>query len=331
MFYVHNRVQSIDRAVARLQELVPDARYVVAHGQMSEGQLEQVMIDFWNGEYDVLVATTIIESGLDLPKVNTLIVERADLLGLAQLYQLRGRVGRSNQRAYAYLFHPEDQSLTEDAYRRLQAVGEATDLGSGFQLALRDLEIRGAGSILGEVQSGHIAAVGFDLYAELVAEAVSEMEGRPVEEKGPPEIRIDLPVDAHLPEGYIADQELRLEAYRRLAGSMNHQEVEDVAAEWADRFGPLPAEAMALVDLARLRVAAIRVGISEIVKLRNEVRLAPVDLKPSQEVRLRRLQPESVLVVAEGAIFMPAREPLVENLSRFISEMWPDEGNHPSA
>ena len=328
VFYVHNRVQSIDRAVARLQELVPDARYVVAHGQMSEGQLEQVMIDFWNGEYDVLVATTIIESGLDLPKVNTLIVERADLLGLAQLYQLRGRVGRSNQRAYAYLFHPEDQSLTEDAYRRLEAVGEATDLGSGFQLALRDLEIRGAGSILGEVQSGHIAAVGFDLYAELVAEAVSDMEGRPVEASGPPEIRIDLPVDAHLPEAYIADQELRLEAYRRLAGTLDDNEVDDVAAEWVDRFGPLPPEAVALVDLARLRVAAIRVGVSEIVKLRTEVRLAPVDLKPSQEVRLKRLQPRSVLAAPEGAIFLPAQEPLVENLSSFISEMWPEDGNH---
>ncbi|MGH8946595.1 MAG: transcription-repair coupling factor, partial [Acidimicrobiia bacterium] len=243
VFYVHNRVRSIDRAVARLRELVPDARFLVAHGQMSEGQLEQAMIDFWNGEYDVLVATTIIESGLDLPKVNTLIVERADLLGLAQLYQLRGRVGRSSQRAYAYMFHPPDQSLTEDAHRRLEAIGEATDLGAGFHLALRDLEIRGAGSILGEVQSGHIAAVGFDLYAELVAEAVSEMEGRPVEIGSPPEVRIDLPVDAHIPESYIADQELRLEAYRRLAAATTHPEVDDVAAEWEDRFGPLPPAA----------------------------------------------------------------------------------------
>ncbi|MDH3308865.1 MAG: transcription-repair coupling factor, partial [Acidimicrobiia bacterium] len=171
VFYVHNRVQSIDRAVARLRALVPDARYAVAHGQMSEGQLEQVMLDFWNRDYDVLVATTIIESGLDLPQVNTLIVERADLLGLSQLYQLRGRVGRSNQRAYAYLFHPSDLSLSETAYRRLEAIGEHTDLGSGFQLALRDLEIRGAGSMLGEVQSGHISAVGFDLYVQLVADA----------------------------------------------------------------------------------------------------------------------------------------------------------------
>ncbi len=327
VFYVHNRVQSIDRALRRLRELVPDARYVVAHGQMSEGQLEQVMIDFWNGEYDVLVATTIIESGLDLPKVNTLIVERADLLGLAQLYQLRGRVGRSSQRAYAYLFHPADRSLSEDAHRRLEAIGEATDLGSGFQLALRDLEIRGAGSILGEVQSGHIAAVGFDLYAELVAEAVSEMEGRPVDDSGPPEVRIDLPVDAHLPESYVSDQELRLEAYRRLAMTSSKEEVDDVATEWVDRYGPLPAAAVALVELAGLRVEAIRVGLTEIVKLRNEVRLAPVDLKPSQEIRLKRLQPRSVLQAGDGVVFIPATEPLVERLIGFITGMWPEEAD----
>ena len=322
VFYVHNRVQSIDRAVARLQELVPDARYAVAHGQMSERQLEQRMIDFWNGEYDVLVATTIIESGLDLPKVNTLVVERADLLGLAQLYQLRGRVGRSSQRAYAYLFHPPDQSLSEEAHRRLEAIGESTDLGSGFQLALRDLEIRGAGSILGEIQSGHIAAVGFDLYAELVAEAVKEMEGKPLEDTGPPEMRIDLPVDAHLPDSYIADQELRLEAYRRLAAATIESDVSDVAAEWVDRYGPLPAAAVALIELAQLRVEAIRVGVVEIVKLRHEIRISPVDLKPSQEVRLKRLQPRSVLQARDGVLFIPADEPLVENLVGFIGEMW---------
>jgi transcription-repair coupling factor (superfamily II helicase) len=322
VFYVHNRVQSIDRAVARLEELVPDARYVVAHGQMSEGQLEQVMIDFWNQEFDVMVATTIIESGLDLPTVNTQIVERADLLGLAQLYQLRGRVGRSDQRAYAYLFHPTDQSLTEDAHRRLEAIGEATDLGSGFQLALRDLEIRGAGSILGEVQSGHIAAVGFDLYAELVAEAVSELEGREPLSTPQREVRIDLPVDAHLPETYVGDQELRLEAYRRLATTTTEDEVNDVAAEWVDRFGPLPRAAEALVALARLRVEALRVGLDELVQLRHEIRMGPVDLKPSQEVRLKRLQPRSVLNAQDGQIFIPAPRDLVPSLIEFLEEMW---------
>jgi transcription-repair coupling factor (superfamily II helicase) len=326
VFYVHNRVQSIDRAVARLQDLVPDASYVVAHGQMSEGQLEQVMIDFWNGEHDVMVATTIIESGLDLPTVNTLIVERADLLGLAQIYQLRGRVGRSDQRAYAYLFHPSDQALTEDAHRRLEAIGEATDLGSGFQLALRDLEIRGAGSILGEVQSGHIAAVGFDLYAELVAEAVSELEGREPSPEPAREVRIDLPVDAHLPEAYVADQELRLEAYRRLATTTTDAEVDDVAAEWVDRYGFLPAEAEALISLARLRVEALRVGLEEIVQLRHEVRMGPVDLRTSQEVRLKRLQPRSVLNAQEGVVFIPAPRDLVEGLIGFLREMWSEEG-----
>ena len=252
IFYVHNRIQSIERAVAKLRQLVPDARYVVAHGRMSEGQLEQVMLDFWNREYDVMVATTIIESGLDLPQVNTLIVERADLLGLAQLYQLRGRVGRSDQRAYAYLMHPSDQSLTEEAYRRLEAIGEATDLGSGFQLAMKDLEIRGAGSILGEVQSGHVAAVGFDLYAELVAEAVDELSGNEsLPRRGTEaEIRIDLPIDAHLPDDYIEDQQLRLEAYRRLAVAERPDQVDEVEAEWEDRFGPLPERAKALIAIA---------------------------------------------------------------------------------
>jgi transcription-repair coupling factor (superfamily II helicase) len=321
-FYLHNRVETIEDAAESVRALVPELRVAVAHGQMHEHQLEDVMMAFVRGEADVLVATTIIESGLDLPTVNTLIVERADLLGLAQLYQLRGRVGRSSQRAYAYLFHPADQSLTEDAHRRLEAIGEATDLGSGFQLALRDLEIRGAGSILGEVQSGHIAAVGFDLYAELVAEAVSEMEGRPIEPTGPPEVRIDLPVDAHIPESYIEDQELRLEAYRRLAGTTTNDEVDDVVAEWTDRFGPLPDEVGSLISLARLRVEALRVGLNEIVALRHEIRLGPVDLRPSQEVRLQRLQPRSVLRAAEGVLFIPAPRPLIPGLIEFVKEMW---------
>ncbi len=323
VFYVHNRVQSIDRTVARLRELVPDARYVAAHGQMSEGRLEQVMLDFWNREHDVMVATTIIESGLDLPQVNTLIVERADLLGLAQLYQLRGRVGRSTQRAYAYLFHPSDQSLTEEAHRRLEAIGEATDLGSGFQLAMKDLEIRGAGSILGEVQSGHIAAVGFDLYAELVAEAVDLLEGRePSVERS--DIRIDLPVDAHLPEVYVGELTLRLEGYRRLAATSTQEEVAEVEAEWEDRFGPLPEPARRLVAIARLRVEAMRVGLLEVVKLRNEIRLAPVDLSASQEVRLQRLSPKAVLRAQEGALFIPEPRDLIDGLVEFFGQMWPE-------
>jgi transcription-repair coupling factor (superfamily II helicase) len=327
IFYVHNRVQSIDRTVEKLRQLVPDARYVTAHGKMSEGQLEQVMLDFWNREYDVMVATTIIESGLDLPQVNTLIVERSDLLGLGQLYQLRGRVGRSNQRAYAYLFHPTDQSLTDEAHRRLEAIGEATDLGSGFQLAVKDLEIRGAGSMLGEVQSGHIAAVGFELYAELVAEAVGKLEGREIAEETP-EIRIDLPIDAHIPDDYIPEQQLRLEAYRRLALAASHAEADEVAAEWADRYGEVPPAAQTLVDIARLRVEALRIGLTEIVKLRDEVRMGPVDLSDSQEIRLKRIARGSVLSAREATIFIPAPSPLLGGLLEFMSKMWPagDDG-----
>ncbi len=322
VFYVHNRIQSIDHAVARLQSLVPDARYAVAHGRMSEGQLEQVMYDFWAGEYDVLVATTIIESGLDLPQVNTLVVERADRLGLAQLYQLRGRVGRSSQRAYAYLLHPEEQTLSETAYRRLEAIGEFSDLGSGFELAMRDLEIRGAGSILSEVQAGHIAAVGFDLYVELVADAVSELKGEIVEEEELPEVRIDMPVDAHLPEDYVTSAAQRLEAYRRLAVAAGHDQVDDVMAEWADRFGELPAPAAALIEVARLRVEALRLGIGEIVKVRNEVRIAPVELKASQEVRLSRLAPRAVQ--RGDVLFIPApvEDPVAE-VAEFLRTMWP--------
>ncbi len=322
VFYVHNRVRSIERAVAQLRELVPDARYAVAHGQMSEGQLEQVMLDFWSGEADVLVATTIIESGLDLPQVNTLVVERADLLGLAQLYQLRGRVGRSSQRAYAYLFHPTDQSITEEAHRRLEAIGEATDLGSGFQLALRDLEIRGAGSVLGEIQSGQIAAVGFDLYAEMVADAIRQMEGtEPPPE--PSEVRIELPVVAHLPPEYVGDDEARLEAYRRLAEADTVAAVDDVAVEWVDRYGPPPEAALQLLDVAKLRVEALRIGLAEVVQLRHEVRLAPVDLTTSQEVRLQRLSPKAVLRPTDSAMFIPAPKPLVTGLVAFLTAMWP--------
>ncbi len=326
VFYVHNRVQSIDRAVARLRELVPNARYAVVHGQMSEGRLEQVMLDFWNHRYDVLVATTIIESGLDLPMVNTLLVERADLLGLAQLYQLRGRVGRSNQRAYAYLFHPPEQSLSEEARRRLRSIGEHTELGSGFDLALRDLEIRGAGSILGEVQTGHIAAVGFDLYARLVAEAVGELEGRPASEDRPAEVRIEIPVNAYLAEEFLPDQEARLEAYRRLATATTVGEVADVAAEWRDRYGPWPEAVDALLAVAELRAEALRVGLGEIVSLGREVRFAPVDLSVSQEVRLQRIAPKAVLRAAESALFLPSPPPdrTVGVLSDFVRRMWPD-------
>ena len=287
VFWVHNRVRSIDTAAARLRQLVPEARIAVAHGQMDEGTLEQVVVDFWEGRYDVLVCTTIIESGIDMPTVNTLVVERADLLGLGQMHQLRGRVGRSGSRAYAYLFHPQDKVLTEEAYERLKTIGEATDLGSGFKIAMRDLEIRGAGNLLGQAQSGHIAAVGYDLYCQMVTEAVAEMKGEPLPK--PSEIKLDVPTDAFLPVEYVSKEGLRLEAYRRLAEVTSHEQVDDIRIEWEDRYGPLPAPAESLLMVGRLRAECHRLGIVDMQITSEQARLAPIDLKLSAATRLKRL------------------------------------------
>ena len=258
VFWVHNRVQSIEDRAQRLRELVPEARIAIAHGQMDEGRLEQTVIDFWEGNFDVLVCTTIIESGIDMPTVNTLVVERADLLGLGQLHQIRGRVGRSGSRAYAYLFHPRDKSLSQEAYERLKTIGEATDLGSGFKIAMRDLEIRGAGNLLGEAQSGHIAAVGYDLYCQLVTEAVAEMKGEEIPSIIP-ELKLDVPSDAFLPSDYVPREESRLDAYRRLAGVTSHEDVDDIEREWLDRYGKLPAPAEALLRVGRLQIGRAHV------------------------------------------------------------------------
>lgn len=288
VFWVHNRVRSIDTAAARLRQLVPDARIAVAHGQMDESTLETVVQDFWDGHYDVLVCTTIIESGIDMPSVNTLVVERSDLLGLGQMHQLRGRVGRSGQRAYAYLFYPPDKVLTEEAYERLRTIGESTELGSGFKIAMRDLEIRGAGSLLGESQSGHIAAVGYDLYCQMVTEAVSEMKGEPAK-KAPAEIKLDVPTDSFLPTDYVAKEELRLEAYRRLASVQTDAQVDDIRAEWEDRYGPLPEPAEALLQVGYLRAQCNRLGLRDIQISTSDAKLAPLQLKLSETMRLRRL------------------------------------------
>ncbi len=288
VFWVHNRVQSIEHVAARLRELVPEARIAVAHGQLDEGTLEQVVQDFWDGRSDVLVCTTIIESGIDMPTVNTLVVERSDLLGLGQMHQLRGRVGRSGQRAYAYLFHPRDTVLTEEAYERLRTIGESTDLGSGFKIAMRDLEIRGAGNLLGESQSGHIAAVGYDLYCQMVTEAVSEMKGEPPPAP-PSEIKLDVPTDAFLPTDYVAKEALRLEAYRRLAEVTSAEQVDDIRTEWVDRYGPLPEPAEALLQVGHLRAECHRLGVTDVQIGASEARLAPLTLKLSETTRLRRL------------------------------------------
>ena len=322
VFWVHNRVRSIDHAASRLRQLVPEARITVAHGQMDEGTLEQVVVDFWEGRSDVLVCTTIIESGIDMPTVNTLVVERSDLLGLGQLHQLRGRVGRSGQRAYAYLFHPRDTVLPEEAYERLRTIGESTELGSGFKIAMRDLEIRGAGNLLGEAQSGHIAAVGYDLYCQMVTEAVADMKGEPVRQ--PPELKLDVPTDAYLPIDYVNKEELRLAAYRRLADVTTEGEVDDIRAEWQDRYGPLPPPAEALLTIGSLRAQCHRLGVSDLRITSQGARLAPLTLPVSATARLRRLAPKALVKEQQRQLVIPiptAAEPgayLVELLRALI-------------
>ena len=323
VFWVHNRVNSIDTAAHRLRELVPEARIAVAHGQMDEGSLEQVVVDFWEGRFDVLVCTTIIESGIDMPTVNTLVVERADLLGLGQMHQLRGRVGRSGSRAYAYLFHPRDTRLTEEAYERLRTIGEATDLGSGFKIAMRDLEIRGAGNLLGESQSGHIAAVGYDLYCQMVTEAVGEMKGDPPKKVS--EVKLDVPTDAFLPQDYVGKEELRLEAYRRLAAVTTAQEVDDIRAEWEDRYGPVPAPANALLNVGHLRAECHRLHLKDVSIQSGAARLAPLELKVSEGMRLKRLSRNAIYKDDLEQLVLPLKHGVdaAEFVVNFLRELIP--------
>jgi transcription-repair coupling factor (superfamily II helicase) len=265
VFYVHNRVETIEAQAEQLRKLLPDARLVVGHGQMAEGHLESVMLKFASGGADVLVCTTIIESGLDIPNANTIVIDRADTLGLAQLYQLRGRVGRSSRRAYAYLLYRRRERMSEEARKRLQAIFNASELGAGFQIALSDLEIRGAGNILGGEQSGHMAAVGFDLYSRLLAEAVEERKAER-ESRAPvlvaPQAVIDLPLEAHLPDDYVPEEAQKLELYRRLARARTAGDVAAFRQEVIDRFGPMPLPVQRLAEVAELRLAAEAVGIA---------------------------------------------------------------------
>lgn len=339
MFFVHNRVRDIEHVAERLRGLVPEARIAIAHGQMDEGTLERVVVDFWEGKFDVLVCTTIIESGIDMPSVNTLVVDRADLLGLGQLHQLRGRVGRAGQRAYAYLFHPDDVVLSEEAYERLKTIGEATELGSGFRIAMRDLEIRGAGNLLGTGQSGHIAAVGYDLYCQMVTEAVAELKGEKIPE--PIEIAIEVPGDAHLPADYVTKESTRLEAYRRLANVETMQALDDVRTEWLDRFGPIPPPAEALLKVGRLRVECVRSGVREITVTKGPgfggpdhiARISPVTLPESRQVRLQRLYSgkgsgnQAIYKEGIGEIQLPLQKkkgPVVDQLAEILADLLPD-------
>ena len=295
VFYIHNRVESIDRAAAKIQELVPEARIRIAHGQMSEGSLEDVILGFWNRDFDVLVCTTIVESGLDIANANTLIVERAENFGLSQLHQLRGRVGRGRDRAYAYFLYPPDQPLTEIALDRLKTIATNTDLGAGMRVALKDLEIRGAGNLLGGEQSGHIADVGFDLYMRMVGEAVNDYKTGIIDkEEEVHECKVELPVNAHLSEIYVPGERLRLDLYRRLADVAKPEDVQGIREELLDRFGELPEEAVALLAVAQLRALAKSHGIHEVVASGKFLRLTPLTLPESRQLRLTRLHPGSI-------------------------------------
>jgi len=284
VFWVHNRVATIDRQAAWLQEQLPEARVVVAHGQMDEAMLEQQMMRFWERDADLLVCTVIIESGLDVPNANTLVVDASHLLGLSQMYQLRGRVGRSSERAFAYFFFPPQREMTQEAHERLATIARHQALGSGFRIAMRDLEIRGAGNLLGAEQHGHIAAVGFDTYCRLLAESVADLKGEElVTEK---ELRVDLPVKAFVPPGWVAQEALRLDLYRRISTASDHERLAAVRTETVDRYGALPAEMETLFAVASLRVTCAALGVEEVTTFRDQVRLRPLDLDPESVVEL---------------------------------------------
>jgi len=303
VFYVHNRVSSIRKVAAQLAELVPEARIGVAHGQMNEHELEKIMVDFWERNYDVLVATTIVESGLDIPNANTLIIDRADMYGLSQLHQLRGRVGRGSERAYAYFLYPPERSLTETAHERLATVAQHTEVGAGMYVAMKDLEIRGAGNLLGGEQSGHIAGVGFDLYVRMIGEAVSELKGDGPAEK--PEVRVELPVNAHIPHDYVPGERLRLEAYTRIAAIDSEADIAATHEELSDRYGEPPEPVLNLLEVARLRTTARRAGLTDITAAGQHIRFAPVELPDSRQVRVQRLYPKTILKPAVRTMLVP--------------------------
>jgi transcription-repair coupling factor (superfamily II helicase) len=285
VFYLHNRVETIDKAAQRLRELMPNVRFAIAHGQMPEQDLERVMLEFLRGDFDVLVSTTIIESGLDIPNANTLIVERADLLGLAQLYQIRGRIGRSSRVAHAFLFHPDEAVLTEEAVARLSTLADYTELGSGFKIAMRDLEIRGAGELLGEEQSGQIAAVGFEMYLSMLREASAELQGQPL--KAETVARVEIGIDAHVPAAFIGYEAARVDLHRRIASASGLEELSDLRAELRDRFGEIPEPVDNLIFLGEVRATLQALGAGSLSVRQYRLVITGLTLPPGSREKLR--------------------------------------------
>ena len=299
-FYLHNRVETIEEAAQKLQQLCPDLRIQVAHGQMREKELEEKMHAFLRGDADLLVSTTIIESGIDIPQANTLIVERADQLGLSQLYQIRGRVGRSDVTAHAYLFYPDARELTAEARARLATLADHTELGAGFAIAMRDLEIRGAGELLGSEQSGHVAAVGFELYVELLNEAVAELQGRRRIAARP--VRVDARIDAYVPATYIASEALRIDVHRRLALAETEDELRELEAALADRFGPLPEPVQSLFAIQEAKLKLARLGADYLVFRGNKATVGRLVLGSEELRELRSRIHTAVYTVANREV-----------------------------
>lgn len=290
VFFVHNRVATIEKTANDIAKLVPEARIAVAHGQMPEAALEQVVVDFWEKKFDVLVSTTIIETGIDIPNANTLIIDRAEHFGLSQLHQIRGRVGRSRERAYAYFFYDPAKPLSETSHDRLATIAQNNELGAGIQVALKDLEIRGAGNLLGGEQSGHIAGVGFDLYLRMIGEAVADFKG--IKQDSPAELKLEIPIDAHIPDTYLDSERLRLEAYHKLSSASGEtstrSNLEAILAELEDRYGTAPVQVRNLIEVTELRQIANRLGLKDVNFLSSIARLQPVDLAESEQVKLSR-------------------------------------------
>ncbi len=313
-FFVHNRVETIDETAERLRGLCPDVRFTVAHGQLDEKALEERMLEFLRGEADVLVATSIIESGIDIPQANTLIVERADLFGLAQLYQIRGRVGRSRERAYAYLLYPSHAALTEEAMKRLTALSDYTELGAGFKIAMRDLEIRGAGNLLGDEQSGHVAALGFELYMAMLDEAVAGMDPEAGADEPEP-VRLDVNVDAYVPVDYVPYEQAKVDVHRRIAAARDVAELMALRDELEDRFGPVPEPLANLVSLQRARIRFGEAGARAVTLRGGRLTVTPLELEPAAVAALREAVP--------GAAYEPGRSQLTVAVGEEAAEAFP--------